>query len=161
VKPAFGEPFKAGILLEYETHISMKPSPFPLSSREVVTFLISLVFGTPHPDVFQELPQDRHPERSASRISCLTEGLQRVVEGPRGCLLADALHSFPATKTMREIKKSQPPSEAEGSAIPRTFPGNVSLIFQQNCHLACPACRGTGAKRSGEICGLGLSPEQS
>src|SRR5882757_7374678 len=49
-----------------------------------------------------------NPERSASRIYRLAEGLQRVVEGPRGCLLADALHSFPATKTMREIKKSQP-----------------------------------------------------
>src|SRR6266851_9580793 len=63
--------------------------------------------------MLSELPQDRHPERSASRIYRLTEGLQRVVEGPRGCLLADALHSFPATKTMREIKKSQPPREAD------------------------------------------------
>jgi hypothetical protein len=77
-----------------------------------VTFLISLVFWYTPPECFSELPQDRHPERSASRIYCVTEGLQRVVEEPRGCLLADALHGFPATKTMREIKKSQPPSEA-------------------------------------------------
>jgi hypothetical protein len=87
-------------------------------------FDFSCFWYTP-PECFSELPQDRHPERSASRIYRLTEGLQRVVEGPRGCLLADALHSFPATKTMREIKKSQPPSEAEGSAVPRSFRGNV------------------------------------
>ncbi|MEA3005765.1 MAG: hypothetical protein QOI94_1034, partial [Acidobacteriaceae bacterium] len=88
------------------------------------TFLISLFLA--HPTrMFVRTPTDRHPERSASRIDRLTEGLQRVVEGPRGCLLADALYSFPATKTIREIKKSQPPSEAEGSAAQRTFRGNV------------------------------------
>src|SRR5712675_1825194 len=32
--------------------------------------------------MFLELPHDRHPERSASRIYRLTEGLQRVVEEP-------------------------------------------------------------------------------
>jgi hypothetical protein len=79
----------------------------------------------PHPTgMFLALPQDRHPERSASQIYRLRERLQRVVEGPRGCLLADALQSFPATKTQREIKKSRPPSAAdlsrravEGSAV--------------------------------------------
>jgi len=44
---------------------------------------------------------------SASWIYRLTEGLQRVVEGPRGCLLADALHSFSGTKTIG-IERSQP-----------------------------------------------------
>src|SRR6266852_3292124 len=63
-------------------------------------FDFSCFWYTP-PECFSELPQDRHPERSASRIYRLTEDLRRVVEGPRGCLLADALHSFPATKTMR------------------------------------------------------------
>src|ERR1700684_3605872 len=52
-----------------------------------------------------KLPQGRHPERSASQIYHLTEGLWRAVEGPRRCLLADALQSFPATKIMKEIKK--------------------------------------------------------
>jgi hypothetical protein len=55
--------------------------------------------------MLSKLPQDRHPERSASRIYRPTERFMRVVEGPRGFLLADALHSFPATKTTREIKK--------------------------------------------------------
>jgi hypothetical protein len=32
-------------------------------------------------------PQTRHPERSASRIYCLTEGLWRGVEGPRRCVI--------------------------------------------------------------------------
>ena len=59
------------------------------------------------------LPQNRHPacpglpwERSASQIYRLTEGIWRAVEepvlsvaeGPRGCLLAYVLQSFPATK---------------------------------------------------------------
>ena len=42
-------------------------------------------------------PQSRHPERSAARIYRITDGLWRAVEGPRRCLLADALPSFPAT----------------------------------------------------------------
>jgi hypothetical protein len=32
------------------------------------------------------LPQNRHPERSASQIHCLTQRLWRGVEGPRRCL---------------------------------------------------------------------------
>jgi hypothetical protein len=53
-----------------------------------------------------KLPQGRHPERSASQIYRLTEGLWRAVEGPRRRSLADALHSFPAAKIIKEIKKS-------------------------------------------------------
>jgi hypothetical protein len=37
-------------------------------------------FWHTQPECFSKLPQDRHPERSASRIYRLTEGLQRVVE---------------------------------------------------------------------------------
>src|SRR6266702_3140516 len=44
-------------------------------------FDFSCFWYTP-PECFSELPQDRHPERSASRIYRLTEGLQRVVEEP-------------------------------------------------------------------------------
>ncbi len=42
-------------------------------------------------------PERRHPERSASQIYRTTEGLWRGVEGPRRCLRAGALRSFPAT----------------------------------------------------------------
>jgi hypothetical protein len=59
------------------------------------------------PTVVLKLPQGRHPERSASQIYRLPEGLWRAVEGPRRCLLADALHSFPATKLLKKSKKSQ------------------------------------------------------
>ena len=31
------------------------------------------------------------------------------------------------------------PSEAEGSAVPRTFLETRKTILKQNCHLACPA----------------------
>src|SRR5271163_2867791 len=53
---------------------------------------------------FQPPPQSRHPERSASHIYRITEGLWRGVEGPRQCLLADALRSFSATN-YKENKK--------------------------------------------------------
>jgi hypothetical protein len=39
------------------------------------------------------------------------------------------------------------PSEAEGSAVPRTFPGNAEYDAQEHCHLACsnPNDLGSGA----------------
>jgi hypothetical protein len=126
-----------GRLSRKRTSSPPQQSPCPLTTAFSLSTTLSFVIPTgcdffdfscfwyTPPECFSELPQDRHPERSASRIYRLTEGLQRVVEGPRGCLLADALHSFPATKTIREIKKSQPPSEAERSAVPRTLLGNV------------------------------------
>ena len=44
------------------------------------------------------LPQNRHPERSASPIDRLTQSLWRGVEGPRRCLFTHAVRSFPTTK---------------------------------------------------------------
>ena len=63
---------------------------------------------SPHPDLhldcekcgltrFSTAPQNRHPERSASQIRRIKKGLGRGVEGPRRCLLADALLGFPTT----------------------------------------------------------------
>src|SRR6266702_2635997 len=64
-------------------------------------FDFSCFWYTP-PECFSELPQDRHPERSASRIYRLTEGLQRVVEGPRrclSCLCCSELFDYPSPST--------------------------------------------------------------
>ena len=83
-------------------------TPTKTSSCEAVTFSIFSCFLHIQPAVFQALSspqQSRHPERSASQICRKQRALWRGVEGPRRCLLADALHSFPATKMMREIKK--------------------------------------------------------
>src|ERR1700722_8670993 len=41
-------------------------------------------------------PQSRHPERSTTQAYRHNDGLWCGVEGPRRCLLADALPSFPA-----------------------------------------------------------------
>jgi hypothetical protein len=49
--------------------------PFPLSSREPVSFSIFRIFQHPPPDVLQPPWQSRHPERSASHIFRITEGL--------------------------------------------------------------------------------------
>jgi hypothetical protein len=64
--------------------------------REPVTFSIFSCFLHIQPAVFQAPRQSRHPERSASQIYRKQRALWRGVEGPRRCLLADALGSFPA-----------------------------------------------------------------
>ena len=73
-----------------------------------ITLFLSLgepvTFSFAHPTrCFSTLPQNRHPacpgmpwERSASHICRRTKGLQREAEGPRRCLCADAIRSFPA-----------------------------------------------------------------
>jgi hypothetical protein len=47
---------------------------------------------------FVKLPQNRHPERSASQIDCVTHRLWRGVEGPRRCYLTHAVRSFSTTE---------------------------------------------------------------
>jgi hypothetical protein len=44
------------------------------------------------------LPQNRHPERSASQIDRVTQHLWRGVEGPRRCLITHAARSFSTTE---------------------------------------------------------------
>jgi hypothetical protein len=47
------------------------------------------------------------------------------------------------------------PSVAEGSAVQRTFPGNDEFLSSNKIVISpAPACRETGAQRSGEICGF-------
>jgi hypothetical protein len=60
--------------------------------------------------LFVKLPQNRHPERSASQIDCVTQRLWRGVEGPRRCYLTHAVRSFSTT-------------ELAGGGPPRSFPG--------------------------------------
>ena len=59
--------------------------------------LFDLFVPFAHLTRFSTAPQNRHPERSASQIRRIKKGLGRGVEGPRRCLLADALLSFPST----------------------------------------------------------------
>jgi hypothetical protein len=47
----------------------------PVLRREVATFFDFSCFWHTQPECFSKLPQDRHPERSASQIYRLTEGL--------------------------------------------------------------------------------------
>jgi hypothetical protein len=44
-----------------------------------------------------ELPQNRHPERSALQIDRMTQRLMRGVEGPRRCLSAYTVRAFSTT----------------------------------------------------------------
>src|SRR5277367_3373000 len=51
---------------------------------------------------FVKLPQNRHPERSASQIDCVTQRLWRGVEGPRRCYLTHAARSFSTTEARKQ-----------------------------------------------------------
>src|ERR1700683_513032 len=51
---------------------------------------------------FVKLPQNRHPERSASQIDCVTQRLWRGVEGPRRCYLTHAVRSFSTTEARQQ-----------------------------------------------------------
>jgi hypothetical protein len=86
-------------------------------------------FCTPN-QMFFAPSSSRHRERSASRIYHMTESLWRGVEGPRRCLLTDALQSFPATKTMKEIKKSQPLGMTKAMS---TLSKDISRKGPRNC----------------------------
>src|SRR6202167_2662455 len=74
------------------------------------------------PKIYERNQKVTASERSASQIYRLTEGLWRAVEGPRRCLLADALQSFPVIKIMKEIKKVTT-SERSASQIYRLTEG--------------------------------------
>jgi hypothetical protein len=67
-----------------------------MSSLGPVTFSIFSCFLHIQSAVLQAPRQIRHPERSASQIYRKQRALLRGVEGPRRCLLADALGSLPA-----------------------------------------------------------------
>jgi hypothetical protein len=64
--------------------------------RGACDFSIFSCFLHIQPAVFQARRPTRHPERSASQIYRKQRAVWRGVEGPRRCLLADALGSFPA-----------------------------------------------------------------
>ena len=77
-----------------------------------------------HPTRFSTAPQNRHPERSASQIRRIKKDLGRGVEGPRRCLLADALLGFPPTNyvgnqkvTISERSASQDDKGQGGASI--------------------------------------------
>jgi hypothetical protein len=67
-------------------------------------FLDLFVLLHVQPAALQAPKQSRHPERSASRIYRKQRALWRGVEGPRRCLLADALGAF-RPQTAPEDKK--------------------------------------------------------
>ena len=78
-------------------------------------------------------------ERSASQIYRITEGLWRGVEEPvlsgvegtPAMLVGRCSSELSGHRLQGKLKKSQPPSAVEGSAVPRTSPGNV---FRQSSH---------------------------
>ena len=51
------------------------------------------------------LPQNRHPERSASQTCRLTVDLRRGVEGPRGCLTNECSAGLSGHQNQEKIKK--------------------------------------------------------
>jgi hypothetical protein len=114
--------------------------PTELSSREVVIFLI---FGTPNQNAFQNSHKavilSEAPRRSIAQhrvYGAESKSLSRAKpREPRGCLFADALQSFPATKTGKKSKKSQPPTGAYPDFLLRgTANGHVCGFPQRKPH---------------------------
>jgi hypothetical protein len=76
-------------------------------------------------------PQNRHPERSASRIYRLTQHFWRESKDPKDDYWPMLFRVF-RHQNLKEIKKSQTPSVAEGPAV---RPGSLTkLSFRQLCH---------------------------
>src|ERR1700755_3615974 len=102
--------------LRFESRIRRR-----VSTRSLATFPRHADFCANDSDVSRQVVtqkmleprQSRHPERSASQIYRKRRTLWRGVEGPRQCLLADAIGSFPAANYDWTIKKSPTPSEPE------------------------------------------------
>jgi hypothetical protein len=116
------------------TRRSMEAPPSPLSSREPVTFSIFRVFYSTNRRFFNP-PQSRHPERSAARICRITDALWRgveepvpsVAEGTQAMIVGRCSSKLSSHKIQSKSKKSQAPSEAEGSAVLRSLFNSLPL----------------------------------
>ena len=88
------------------------------------------------------LPQNRHPERSASLIDRVTRRLWRGVEGPRGCLINACSAGLSGHQNNEKIEKytTSDRSEAQGPA--------VSLVGRQISGLLTSLAPWTGAPGS-------------
>ena len=103
-----------------------------------MTFLILRVLLRPTRLSFKP-PQGSHPERSASQIYRLTEGLWRGVEGPRRCLI------YPCCSKLLD-HRGRPPffPGAENQELPSILPcpaptSTFSASMQARFTLASPA----------------------
>jgi hypothetical protein len=107
------------------------------------------------PECFSELPQDRHPERSASRIHANRGPYSAESKDPGDACWQMLFGAF-RPETTTEDKKSQTPSEAALSRPVPPCPGSPwgvpwrdlqfrgplletpNSVLKQNVHLACP-----------------------
>jgi hypothetical protein len=90
-----------------------------------VTFSIFSCFLHIQAAIFQAPRQSRHPERSASQIYRKQRGFMARSRRTPAMLVGRCSWELSGRKLQRKIKKSQTPSAAEGSAVPRTFLGNT------------------------------------
>ena len=108
--------------LQFHSHQAPRPrkrTADPSASlgmtKDRATVSLRAIAGTKRsqcsPDVLTP-PQSRHPERKRLAALSHTTGLRRGAEGPRRCLLADAVQSFLA-KAMRKSRKVTALSVAE------------------------------------------------
>src|SRR5271156_1440533 len=111
----------------------------PLSSRACDFFDLFVPFA--HLTRSSTTPQSRHPERSASQIRRIKKDLRRGVEGPRRCLLTDALLGFPTTN----YKGNQKVTSSD-----RSVPGNSGERSGETCG-SLDLCQGIGPRIWPEI----------
>jgi hypothetical protein len=63
------------------------------------------------------LPQNRHPERSASQIDRVTHRLGRGVEGPRGYLINECSAGLSGHQNREQIEKVTPSATLPGFPV--------------------------------------------
>src|SRR5271156_433352 len=109
----------------------------PLSSRACDFFDLFVPFA--HLTRSSTTPQSRHPERSASQIRRIKKDLRRGVEGPRRCLLTDALLGFPTTnyKGNQKVTSSERSASQMDRVPSRCHPISIKVALaavETNCH---------------------------
>src|SRR6201998_26352 len=105
----------------------METALFPLSLGAKPRDLLDLSC-LPHIQlaVLQAPQSSRHPERSASQICRITKGFMARSRRTPAMLPSGYSWELSGRKLQRKLKKSQAPSEAEGSAVPGPF---VEMFF--------------------------------
>jgi hypothetical protein len=75
------------------------------------------------------LPQNRHPERSASQTYRLTEDLRRGVEGPRGCLINACSAELSGHQNYEKIEKVTTSERSRGICGSLSPPKALAEVF--------------------------------
>jgi hypothetical protein len=107
-----------------------RTATLPFVIPRACDFFDLFVFSAYLTGCFSVPSQIRHPERSAAQIYRTTNYLWRGVEGPRRCLLAHAVRSFPTTNYKPNLKSHKLPGS-------RGICGFAEAARNSGTHMQC------------------------